>query len=286
MVVVSRVKNMLELVIGVVLIMALSWLSLNKRYIDLGGLIIAIIMGILSLICNFSLFLLLVIFFLSSSFLTKLGYNIKYRNGVAESKFGRSYKQVLGAGLVPIIFVLLELITSKFFNLNFMNDLFIMGFLGSLNTSMADTWAVEIGVLSSEKPRLITNLKKKVPKGVSGGVTILGEIASFIGSLVFAFFSSLFTYCGFLKLKIPSFKVFLVTLIAGFLGEKIDSIIGACFQRKFFCEKCKVMSDYVIHKCGFECKFVYGVKWFTNEITNIIATFVGGLIAILLIILA
>src|SRR5205085_12699885 len=55
-------------------------------------------------------------------------------------------------------------------------------FLGALGAATADTWATEVGVLSTSQPRLITT-RKPVTAGASGGVTWLGSLAAAAGAL-------------------------------------------------------------------------------------------------------
>lgn len=51
----------------------------------------------------------------------------------------------------------------------------------------ADTFSSELGILSAQKPRLLTSLTfRKVPPGTNGGVTVLGTLAGFAGALTIA----------------------------------------------------------------------------------------------------
>ena len=52
----------------------------------------------------------------------------------------------------------------------------LLSFIGSISFAMSDTIATEIGMLSKAKPRSILT-GKEIDIGMSGGITIQGEIA-------------------------------------------------------------------------------------------------------------
>ena len=275
---------MINVVLGVIIVALIGWFAFSMKYVDKTGVIAAFLIGLIIITYNIYLFIILMIFFFSSSLLTKFKYEAKIKHDVAESPKGRNYKQVLGVGLVPITFILFKLLLPhQIISVrNFDVDLAVIGFLGALSTSTADTWAVEIGSLSNEKPRLITNPAKVVPKGVSGGVTILGEVTSLMGSMFISAIACIFVSYGVLNVGVSSSDIFWIISLSGFLGEKFDSIIGALLQAKYFCDKCKELTDKKIHKCGTRTRLVSGFKWCTNEVTNILASLIGSLLAILL----
>jgi len=252
-----------------------------------GGVVVAVILGFIVLLSDFSLLLIIVTFFISSSLLTRFKYKYKVKEGVAENCLGRSYKQVFGAGITASLFSLLKLLCNvAVIRHNPLQALFTLGFLGAISTSTSDTWAVEIGVLSKKRPKLITYPWKEVSKGVSGGVTILGEVASFLGSLFIGVVVIILTAFSLLDIpRIDYQQALLITVTSGFIGEKVDSLLGALLQAKYYCPKCNELSDNVIHTCGHKAIHKSGVKWFTNELVNVISTLVGSLVAILIYIL-
>ena len=57
-----------------------------------------------------------------------------------------------------------------------------LGFAAALAAVNADTWGTELGVLNPHPPRMITDLRKVVEKGTSGGISLIGTLAALAGS--------------------------------------------------------------------------------------------------------
>lgn len=108
-----------------------------------------------------------------------------------------------------------------------------------------DTWASELGILSSTDPILITTLKH-VPKGTNGGtphiiswfvisimsidtcagVSLLGTAASAAGG---TFIGLIFYITGLISSQssvTPQYPIIFVSFMAGLLGSIIDSYMG------------------------------------------------------------
>ena len=261
-------------------------ISLKRRLVSKSGLVASILVAIISGLTGLQSFLYVLMFYLSSSLLTKLKYSEKSKKGAAENPRGRDWRQVLGAGGVGTLFFAASFVSSLLGNLKF-SAAFLVAALTSFAVSNADTWASEIGSLSKTPPRLIVKPWIKLPPGTSGGVTILGELASITGAALMSL--TLWVLSLHLKLTVPSwtyvsstYKVPAVIFLIGWLGEILDSVVGALIQAKYYCPRCKVVTDKKLHKCGTTTVFYRGFRWLGNETTNIISTLTAALCACLL----
>jgi len=148
------------------------------------------------------------------------------------------------------------------------------GFVGALATATGDTWATEIGPLSSRAPRSLLGLRR-VPAGSSGAVSGLGLVATGAGGglvgLVFGLWE-------------PS-EIVAWTLLGGLSGAAgafVDSLLGARLQARFFCERCARACEGAVHHCGARTRHSGGLRWFGNDTVNVIATICGAALGALL----
>jgi uncharacterized protein (TIGR00297 family) len=234
------------------------------------GLIAAESVGLIIIIFGgWEFFIILLTFLAIAGLFTKYKYAEKRKMGVAEGKNGtRSWPNVLANSLVASFFA----ITYGFFPTS---KALMAGFLGAISTSMADTLATEIGLLSRYEPRLITNLHNRVKAGTSGGITILGEIASIFGVVLIA---SIAWGVGFTN---PSIVSILVSMGAGLLGCTFDSYLGATIQASFKCTVCGKDTEKNTH-CQQATLHVDGNKVMDNNIVNLVSTMFGASIAFII----
>jgi uncharacterized protein (TIGR00297 family) len=116
-------------------------------------------------------------------------------------------------------------------------------------TATGDTLASEIGSTYRSQPLMITTLKR-VSAGTDGAVSLLGEFAALGGSVAIALTAYLTGITG------PNAAAALVlAVLGGMLGTNIDSLLGATLQQR---------------------------KILTNEGVNLMATLIGGLLAMAL----
>jgi len=249
----------------------------RRRALDLKGVLTAIFLLPLITLSGFQSFIIMLSFLISSSLVTFAGFSLKEARGASENKSGRSWQQVIGAGFVAVLFSFLYFL-SNLYNDNYLSTALLMAYLVAVAIANADTWAAEIGSLSKNPPRLIIKPWKKVPHGVSGGVTLRGEVAAvsgsfFIGivSLVIYLLSKAFHLSPWSNINMDILQMLCLITVFGWLGEIIDSIIGATLQVKYYCTNCNKISDKKIHRCGAKTVYLSGIKFITNEVTNIIS---------------
>lgn len=290
--------------LGIAVSIVMGYLSLRKRALTLDGVAASFLVALAASLTGPQSLLYLIAFFVSSSAFTMLGYRVKELRGAAERKEGRNWRQVAGAGGVGGILFLASFLALCLGLCKFSKYL-LLSALAVFSTSTADTWAAEIGALSKGRPRLITRPWVEVSPGTSGGVTILGELASASGAAFMGLVAALMARSGIdnhvLKaisplissgsapgasypwslIAVEPWKVFFLVFVFGWLGEVVDSVVGATLQAKYFCPRCKVLTDKEVHTCGEKTRFNCGFKFVGNETTNIIATLVVAVLSLL-----
>lgn len=123
--------------------------------------------------------------------------------------------------------------TIDFVN-NYYASLLGISVMSSFACVNGDTWASELGILSKSDPVLITDLRKKVPRGTNGGISQWGLFVSFAGGLFIGLFyyiaTLIFIDRDLLIDSPPQYPIILLGGIAGFFGSLVDSFLGATLQ--------------------------------------------------------
>ncbi|KAF1077876.1 TIGR00297 family protein [Methanogenium sp. MK-MG] len=204
------------LITAVIIGFVFAFFSYKLKAADLSGLFSGALMGILLIVfTDVRWFLIMLAFFILGAGTTKYRFEKKTELGVAESHGGvRGYFNVFANGMVSLCGAILYGITQ--------NPIFIALFLGSVACATSDTLASEVGVVG-KTPRLITTFRE-VPRGTNGGVTIVGELAAIAGAVIIAAFAYV--------LNVADLTLVAVTILAGFFGTNIDSLIGALYENK------------------------------------------------------
>ncbi len=157
------------------------------------------------------------------------------------------------------------------------------GMAGALAAANADTWATELGVLSKTPPRSITNLRKSVAPGTSGGITGAGTLAALAGASLIAALHCMFTLLGWNAVAAPASSALLIAVaLGGVAGALFDSLLGATVQAMYFSEQRMKETEKPREKDGSWNKPLRGWRWLTNDWVNAISTLFGATIAMAL----
>ncbi len=262
--------------VGLFIILILGLVSLKVGIVNHSGLIAGFLVGIPIIIApkdGLKWFILVLAFHIVAAQFTKYKYEVKRRKGTAQEKGGaRGWRNVIANGATAVLMALCSGIWRS--------PIFLAGFIGAVATSTSDTLATEIGLLNSKSPRLITHLNKKVPPGTSGGISILGELATIFGSLLIGLLAWLIGFDGHL-LDWSSIMLIFIALIAGFTGSTFDSFLGALFQGIYRCIVCGKITENKAH-CKRNANKIRGFKLLDNNLVNLTSTIVGAISAMLI----
>jgi len=212
--------------------------------------------------------LLLAVFFVTSSLLSHFKESEKR---LAAEKFDKTHRRDLAqtlanGGLGALVALLSAFVPAP---------VWFPFFLGIMATVNADTWATELGTLSRRPPRLITT-GRVVEVGTSGGISVPGTIVSLAGGLLIGLVAALS------QRRRRAWPLVLSAGLAGLAGSLFDSLLGATVQQIYYCEDCQKETERKVHKCGYATRPLRGWPWLNNDLVNLLASLVGGLVALTL----
>jgi len=217
-----------------------------KKLLTPAGLANAWLLGVLIWgILGWQGYTVVMFYFLVGSAVTRIGLAQKEAAGIAEKRSGaRGPENVWGSALVATVCAL-GVALNQSGNLNIIpTPIFLLAYVASFSTKLSDTTASEVGKAYGKRTFLITSLKPVNP-GTEGAVSLEGTLAGLLASAVIA-------GVGWSVGLISAIGI-LYCIIAAFIATNLESLIGATLQEKF---------DFL-----------------TNEVVNIINTFIGALIA-------
>lgn len=242
----------------------------RKQSLSRSGALAAVVVGTVTVAAGGAAwFGLVLVFFISSSLLTRWKQARKAAAEAAYAKGGRrDAGQVLANGGVATALCALALLPGLD------TGLLYAGFTGALAAATADTWATEIGGLSRKQPyHILTG--KRVPAGTSGGITLPGCAAAISGALLIGLSALLLGGAD------KPFPFLLATVAAGTAGALLDSVIGAAWQRMYRCERCGRLVESKEH-CARPTVLARGLLWLNNDTVNGFCTAAGACMGMLL----
>jgi len=235
------------------------------RALSTSGAFAGTFVGAIALAAGWSWGFLLVAHFITASALSKFGEKRKARliGAVVEKGDRRDAKQVLANGGVYALAAIAYMLSHT-------RAWYAVG-IGALAASAADTWATEIGTLAGRNPRSIVS-GQPVPAGTSGGVSLIGTIASLGGALFIAAGAALARW------PVP----FTAVVLGGLAGAMADSMLGATLQTRRWCDVCAKPTERPVHSCGARTRRIGGLRGFDNDAVNAVCSGVGALVTLLL----
>jgi uncharacterized protein (TIGR00297 family) len=272
--------NLFEFLGGFVLSLLVGVAGYRRGALNGSGVVGALITGTLIFgLGGWEWGVLLITFFVSSSALSF--YRARDKEKLAE-KFAKGHRRDLGqalanGGLAALLAVLSQLLPPLSGGGRGGVGVWFVACAGAMAAVNADTWATELGVLSSHPPRLITT-GRRVEVGASGGITWLGIGVSLGGALLIGLTGGL----GMVMLRQGWALAGTVALAAtggGLAGSLFDSLLGATVQAIYWCDACGKETERKLHRCGTQTRLVRGWSWLGNDLVNFIASTVGALVA-------
>lgn len=218
----------------------------------------------------------LLIFFFTSSKLTKMGED-KKRIIDADFKQGgqRNWIQVLANSGISLLLVLAAGVLTGWEDkcLDSKESALVTALIGGIiahySCCNGDTWSSELGMLSKSQPRLITTFKP-VRKGTNGAVTTTGLLAAAAAGSIIGLTSVLFglftTKCSS-DVAMKQLLIFPLATVAGLCGSLIDSVLGATLQFSGFCS----VRNKVVGKPGPTVKRISGLSILDNNAVNLVS---------------
>ena len=259
----------MQLFIGFILAIIIAYLAYSAHSLNTSGAIAATVVGTIVFgLGGLDWAILLLIFFVTSSALSRL---FKKRKQGLDEKFSKGHErdagQVFGNGGLATVFVLIHAIYPE-------STVGWIGFAAALAAVNADTWATELGVLNPTQPIMITNLRKRVEKGTSGGISLLGTLASLLGAFAIVLPASFLT---------DNWSLLPIITLAGLFGSLFDSLVGATVQAMYYCPTDnKETEKHPLHTCGTKTVHKRGWKWLDNDWVNFACGAFGVVSAFLL----
>lgn len=262
--------NPTQLLIGGILGGAVAYVAWRLKVLNNSGAIAAAVLGgLLFGLGGIPWAVLLLVFFTSSSGLSRV---FASRKKTVSEKFSkgseRDWEQVVANGGLGVILVIVQVLFPK-------ETWPWIAFAGAIAAVNADTWATELGVLNKAPPRLVTS-GKLVQKGTSGAVSLLGTLASFSGAALIGIFALI------IPVDVPKPDLVFLVALAGLFGSLFDSFLGATVQAIYYCPVCdKETERNPLHICGTPTRFFRGWEWLNNDWVNAAASLAGAGITLL-----
>ena len=255
-----------EYIVPILMTVPIIMLVRMKRALTRWGLVGALVLDALVSIAfgNFG-FVILSTFFIGSIIIDKIKKRTKNKGSLTvEAKNDyRDLMQVMANGLVAGISATAFIITGK--------SLFVIPFVACIAEAFADTAASGIGIFATKTYDPFR--AKRCEPGISGGMSVIGTLASLVASFAVALIALMFGRSGF------GINAFFIAGFCGFCGALFDSLLGSLLQVKYRCSVCGSITEKEEH-CGLPTVRSSGFAAIDNDTVNIISCAFSAVLAI------
>ena len=264
----------LQLLAGFLLGTAISLIAWKANTLTRDGAFAAVTMGtVIFGLGGLPWAALLITFFITSSGLSRLFSRRKALDEKFSKGSRRDWGQVTANGGLGALLILIQTAYPD-------QAWPWWAYAGALAAVNADTWATELGTLSTAPPWMITT-GQKVEKGTSGGITLVGTLAALTGAALIGGVAGTFP-----ALAGGSTRTWILpgtVTLSGLAGSLIDSLLGATLQAIYHCPACdKETERHPLHTCGTPTQNTRGLPWLNNDGVNFAASFTGAMLAALI----
>jgi uncharacterized protein (TIGR00297 family) len=198
--------------------------SVRKKSLTARGSVGAWVVGSITAATGLVPTVTLLTFFFSSSYITKFGSHVKKSiDAHYHPKGHRTLKQVL-CNSAPAIVLGIAALGGWIPN----DRRYLLSVVAHYAACQGDTWSSEIGVLSSQPPRLICGFRR-VPKGTNGGVSLLGFAAALAGGTFLGLTSSFAASAT--TTGVSPVRILGTAVVSAIAGTVLDSFLGQFLQR-------------------------------------------------------
>ena len=233
----------------------------EKKLLTKGGVLAAVLVdGVISITLGNFGFTVLLMFLLLGTLSDKLK---KKKGQKKQNSENRNWKQVLANSSVATLFAVVYFITK--------NNVFAILFATALAEALSDTFSSSFGSLAPHAYD-ITKMKK-IKKGLSGGVSLIGSLFGLLGAGIIALIT--------LAFGVADARLFLIIFVSAFFGMLFDSVLGSLYQVKYKCHVCREITEKSTH-CNTKTTHISGIKCVNNNVVNFLSTAFSTILAALL----
>ncbi len=259
-------------------------INLIPIYISLGVGIVLVALAIwkkaLTLSATVSAFAILVLAALFTSYTGVVVFSVSFVSSAIIGQIKKDKRKDREQGLYPhqgargVVQVLCNSLPALIYGAVYFatgRHSFLIASAVTVCAGISDSAASDLGILSNGKVISLLTFKR-VERGISGGVSLLGTLSAFVTSVIIA--STVFAV-GEVGLK----GLWIIALM-GFVGTVIDSALGASLQAGYKCAVCDKITERREH-CGEATLLIKGIKCVDNNVVNAVSLLLAGAISLI-----